>query len=167
MEHLSPEKINYYLDIAETVGEKSTCLRRAYGAIIVRDDEIVSSGYNGSPRSVVNCNKIQKCRRKELNIAPGERYEMCSAVHAEQNAIISARRKDMMNSTLFLVGKEIYTNKYTKYNKPCAICTNMIINAGIDIIIMRINKKKYEMIQVSDMIFQLNMNIMKMCNEEG
>ena len=90
MERISKE--NYYLDIAQTVAERSTCLRRKFGAIIVKDDVIVSTGYNGAPRGRKNCNEINFCIREKLNIPRGERYEMCRSVHAEANAIIAAAR---------------------------------------------------------------------------
>ena len=94
------DKNNYYLDMAEAACERSTCLRRKWGAVIVKDDEIVSTGYNGAPRGRANCTDLKRCIREELNVPRGERYELCRSVHAEQNAIISAARKDMIGSTL-------------------------------------------------------------------
>ena len=88
MERISKE--NYYLDIAQTVAARSTCLRRKFGAIIVSNDSIVSTGYNGAPRGRKNCSDIGSCMREDLNIPRGERYEMCRSSHAEQNAIIAA-----------------------------------------------------------------------------
>ena len=99
------DKINYYLDIAETVAERSTCLRRCYGAIIVNNDEIISTGYNGAPRGRKNCIDLGRCIREELKIPSGERYELCRSVHAEQNCIISASRRDMLGATLYLACK--------------------------------------------------------------
>ena len=125
------DKNNYYLDIAESVLERSTCLRRHYGAVVVKNDEIISTGYNGAPRGRLNCIDLKTCTREELNVPSGEKYELCRSVHAEQNAIISASRKDLLESTLYLVGKEAGTGKYTKYNRPCTMCTRFIINAGI------------------------------------
>ena len=98
------DKANYYLDIAGTVLERSTGLRRCYGAIIVNNDEIISSGYNGAPRGRKNCGDLGFCTREELNIPSGERYELCRSVHAEANAIISAARQDTLGSTLYLAG---------------------------------------------------------------
>lgn len=101
------DKNNYYLNIAETVTKRSTCLRKAFGAVIVKNDEIVSTGYNGAPRGRKNCSDIGKCIRNELNIPRGERYELCRSVHAEANAIISASRQEMLNSSIYLVGLDI------------------------------------------------------------
>lgn len=124
------DKDNYYLDIAETVLERSTCLRRMYGAVIVKDDEVVSTGYNGAPRGDNNCNETGVCVRIQLNIPKGKQYEDCVAVHAEQNAIISASRKDMIGATLYIVGREVSTGEYADPS-PCKICNRMIKNAGI------------------------------------
>ena len=100
------DKENYYLDIAETVLERSTCLRRCYGAIIVKNDEIVSTGYNGAPRGRKNCMDLGYCTREAMNVPSGERYELCRSVHAEMNAIISAARRDTLGATLYLAGRE-------------------------------------------------------------
>ncbi|MBR0041217.1 MAG: cytidine deaminase, partial [Oscillospiraceae bacterium] len=105
------DKQNYYLDIADSVLERSTCLRRKYGAIIVRNDEIISTGYNGAPRGRRNCSDIGSCTRELLHIPSGERYELCRSVHAEANAIISASRRDMIGATIYLVGRDALTNE--------------------------------------------------------
>src|SRR5574344_1746407 len=123
------DKINYYLDIAETVLERGTCLRRKFGAVIVKNDEIISTGYAGAPRGRLNCNELGYCAREKLKIPRGERYEMCRSVHAEQNAIISAARKDMIGSTLYLVGLNYNDKTYVENANPCALCKRMIINA--------------------------------------
>ena len=94
------DKTNYYLDIAETVSRRSTCLRRRYGAIIVRNDEIISTGYNGAPRGRRNCVDLDYCAREKQNIPSGQRYELCRSVHAEANAIISAARRDTLGGIL-------------------------------------------------------------------
>ena len=146
------DKNNYYLDIAESSLERSTCLRRKWGAVIVKDDEIVSTGYNGAPRGRKNCNDLGYCIREELNIPRGERYELCRSVHAEQNAIISAQRKDMLGSTLYLVGVDAKTNKYVESSMPCSMCKRFIINSGIKKIIIRDTKTKYREIDVNDLI---------------
>ena len=103
------DKYNYYLDIAETVLERGTCLRRNYGSIIVKNDEIISTGYTGAPRGRKNCTDLGYCRRDKLNVPRGTQYELCRSVHSEANAIISASRKDMIGATLYLVGKEAKT----------------------------------------------------------
>ena len=124
------DKDKYYLNIAEQVLERSTCLRRKYGAVLVNNDEIVSTGYNGAPRGETNCVDCGRCKREELGVPKGERYELCVAVHAEQNCIISAARKGMIGGTLYIVGKEAQTDEYAN-PKPCLICRRMIVNAGI------------------------------------
>lgn len=100
------DKENYYLDIAETVAERGTCLRRNFGAIIVNKDQIISTGYVGAPRGRRNCIDLGYCVRESLQIPRGERYELCRSVHAEANAIIHASRNDTLGGTLYLVGKK-------------------------------------------------------------
>lgn len=120
----------YYLDIAKSVLQRSTCLRRRYGAVIVNNDEIVSTGYNGAPRGEANCIDTGVCERERLNVPKGERYELCVAVHAEQNAIISASRKEMQGATIYIVGENTSDGTYAN-PAPCLICRRMIKNAGI------------------------------------
>ena len=146
------DKTNYYLDIAEAVLERGTCLRRNFGAIIVKNDEIISTGYVGAPRGRKNCCDLKYCTREKLNVPRGERYELCRSVHAEQNAIISADRKSMIGSTLYLVGKNYKDDKYVEKARPCALCKRMIINAGIKEVIVRDTKTKYTKIEVKDFI---------------
>lgn len=143
------DKVNYYLDIAETVLERGTCLRRNFGAVIVKNDQIIATGYAGAPRGRKNCSDLGVCTREKLAIPRGERYEMCRSVHAEQNAIISARREDMLGSTLYLVGKEVKTGDYVKNASPCALCRRFIINAGIETVIVRNTNSEYTKIPVS------------------
>ena len=144
------DKLNYYLDIAETVLARGTCLRRNFGAIIVKNDQIISTGYVGAPRGRVNCSDLGYCTREKLNIPRGERYELCRSVHAEANAIISASRMDMIGSTLYLVGKEVSTGEYVKGANPCAMCKRMIINAGIDTVVIRDDKENFRVYSVRD-----------------
>ena len=146
------DKINYYLDIAEAVITRGTCLRRNFGAIIVKNDEIISTGYVGAPRGRRNCCDLKYCTREKLNIPRGERYELCRSVHAEQNAIISASRRDMLDSTLYLVGKNYDDGKYVKNAMPCALCKRMIINAGTKEVIIRNTKDDYTLVNVKDFI---------------
>lgn len=147
------DKENYYLDIAETVLERGTCLRRNYGAIIVKNDEIISTGYTGAPRGRKNCIDLGYCMREQLKIPRGERYEMCRSVHAEANACISAARKDMIDGTLYLVGKDKKTGKYVENASSCAMCKRTIINAGIERIVIRDDKVNYREVSVCDWIF--------------
>ena len=159
------DKTNYYLDIAETVAERSTCLKRHYGAIIVKNDSIIATGFNGAPRGIKDCLECNQCNRQ--NSERGMDYSNCLAVHAEQNAIISASREEMLGSTLYLVGyeetrrlvttkpdfitedvaKEVYPveievlKEYVKNAEPCSLCKRMIINAGIKEVVIRLYKK--------------------------
>ena len=146
------DKENYYLDIAETVLERSTCLRRCYGAIIVKNDEIVSTGYNGAPRGRKNCMDLGYCTREAMNVPSGERYELCRSVHAEMNAIISAARRDMLGGTLYLVGRDAKTHELLEETLPCSMCKRLIINAGICRVVVRLNEQEYKVIPVSEWI---------------
>ena len=146
------DKDNYYLDIADAVQERSTCLRRKYGAIIVRNDEIISTGYNGAPRGRKNCSDLGFCARENLHIPSGERYELCRSVHAEANAIISASRRDMLGSTLYLVGRDARTGDLLPEADSCSMCKRQIINAGIERVVIRNTPEKYRIIPVQDWI---------------
>lgn len=146
------DKNNYYLDIAQSVISRGTCLRRNFGAIIVKNDEIVSTGYVGAPRGRKNCCDMKYCKRQQLNIPRGERYELCRSVHAEQNAIISAARGEMIGSTLYLVGLNYDDNSLVENANPCALCKRMIINAGISKVIIRDTKDKYREIDTKEYI---------------
>ncbi len=146
------DKINYYLDIATAVLERGTCIRRSYGAIIVKNDEIISTGYTGAPRGRLNCIDLGYCRRAALHIPRGERYELCRSVHAEQNAIISASRRDMIGSTLYLVGRDMETGEFVPNASSCAMCKRAIINAGIEKVIIRNTIDEYTVVQVSDWV---------------
>ena len=147
------DKTNYYLDIAETVSERSTCLRKHYGCIIVKNDEIISTGYSGAPRGRENCIDLGKCTKKEIypDIRHGG-YDACRSVHAEQNAIISAARKDMIGSTMYLVGKRTDSSSYEEGAMSCQTCRKLVINAGIEKVIVRLSKQKYICVNVSDWI---------------
>ncbi|MGN0469696.1 MAG: deoxycytidylate deaminase [Acutalibacteraceae bacterium] len=146
------DKTNYYLDIAETVLERGTCLRRNFGAIIVKNDQIISTGYVGAPRGRKNCIDLGVCVRENLKVPRGERYELCRSVHAEQNAIIHASRDDMIGSTLYLVGKDAKTGEYVENASACSMCKRMIINAGIEQVIIRNNKDRFTVVNVNDWI---------------
>ncbi len=146
------DKTNYYLDIAETVIERGTCLRRNFGAIIVKNDEIVSTGYVGAPRGRKNCSDLGFCMREKMQIPRGERYELCRSVHAEANAIISAARRNMIDSTLYLVGRDKQTGELVEHACCCAMCKRMVINAGIKEVIVRNTEKEYTVYKVSDWI---------------
>jgi len=149
---IRPDKDNYYLDVAETVLKRSTCLRRNFGAVIVKNDQIISSGYTGAPRGRLNCIEIGECKRQKLNIPRGERYELCRSVHAEANAIIHASRENMLDSTLYLVGIEFDTKNYVKNTAPCAMCKRLIINSGISEVVSRVTQDEYKKICVKSWI---------------
>ena len=144
------DKINYYLDIAEAVLGRGTCLRRNFGAIVVQNDQIISTGYAGAPRGRKNCNELGYCMRDRLGIPRGERYELCRSVHAEANAIIHAARRDMIGATMYLVGREYATGEYVKDAQPCAMCKRLIINAGIATVIIRDNEEDFRVVSVAD-----------------
>ena len=144
------DKINYYLDIAETVLERGTCLRRNYGAIIVKNDEIIATGYAGAPRGRKNCTDLGYCIREQLQIPRGERYELCRSVHAEANAIISAPRGEMIGATLYLVGKDAVDGKLLESTTSCSMCKWLIINSGISKVIVRNTHEKFTVINVED-----------------
>ena len=142
------DKHNYYLDIATTVLERGTCLRRNYGSIIVKNDEIISTGYTGAPRGRKNCMDLGVCRREQLQVPRGERYELCRSVHSEANAIISASRRDMIGATLYLAGKDMKSGELVPDATSCAMCKRHIINAGIAKVVVRRDENTYEVIDV-------------------
>ena len=146
------DKHNYYLDIAEQVAERGTCLRRNYGSVIVNNDEIVSSGYTGSPRGRANCSELGFCMRQKMGIPRGERYELCRSVHSEANAIISAARKDMIDATLYLCGVEMEKGDYVKDASCCSMCKRLVINAGIKTVVVRNTKNEYTVVDVQSWI---------------
>lgn len=142
------DKPNYYLDIAATVLERSTCMRRCYGAIIVQNDEIVSSGYNGAPRGRKNCGDLGWCTREAMNIPSGQRYELCRSVHAEANAIISAPRREVLGATLYMACKDPATGELIPGSTSCSMCRRLIINAGIARVVIRDTPTDYRLVDV-------------------
>ena len=146
------DKLNYYLDIAQTVAERGTCLRRNFGAIIVQNDEIIATGYNGAPRGRKNCSDIGSCMRERLNIPKGQRYELCRSVHAEANCIISAPRTRMIGSTLYLACLDAKTGEMYGDVEPCSMCKRQIINAGIGRVVIRSGADEYREMSVNDWV---------------
>lgn len=146
------DKINYYLDIAQSVLERGTCIRRNFGAIIVKDDEIVSTGYVGAPRGRANCSDLGYCTREKLNIPRGERYELCRSVHAEANAIISASRSHMIGATLYLVGVDYKTKELVADACCCSMCKRLVINSGINTVIVRNTSEDYTIYDINTWI---------------
>jgi dCMP deaminase len=126
-----PTKDAYYLNIAREVSRRGTCLRRRYGAVIVNDDQIVATGYAGAPRGVANCVDLGTCLRQEMDVPPGQRYELCRSVHAEMNAVIHASRAQTLGAVLYLAGEEVADGQPTERPEPCLLCRRVIINAGI------------------------------------
>ncbi|MBQ5927663.1 MAG: cytidine deaminase [Oscillibacter sp.] len=152
-------KENYYLDIAETVLERATCLRRVYGAIIVKNDEIISTGYNGAPRGRANCVDMGYCTRELMKIPRGERYELCRSIHAEANAIISASRRDMVGGTIYLVGRDARTGELLGDATSCMMCRRMVINAGLDKVVIRRSKTEFEVVDVQEWVNEDDLQI--------
>lgn len=146
------DKINYYLDISQTVAERGTCLRRNFGAIIVKNDEIIATGYNGAPRGRKNCSDIGECMREKMNIPKGQRYELCRSVHAEANCIISASRHDMIGSELYLSCLDAKSGQLYGDVEPCSMCKRQIINAGIEKVYIRVTSSEYKLMNVSDWV---------------
>ena len=145
-------KINYYLDIAETVTRRGTCLRKNFGAVIVKDGVIVSTGYNGAPRGRANCSDLGYCYREKLNIPRGERYELCRSVHSEANAIIAAPRDRMLGATLYMTCVSPDGGNVLGGTSNCMMCKKMIINAGIETVIIRDTATEYRIVPVEDYI---------------
>ncbi|MBP5330803.1 MAG: dCMP deaminase family protein, partial [Lachnospiraceae bacterium] len=143
---------NYYLDIAAAVSERSTCLRRKFGALVVKNDEIISTGYTGAPRGRQNCSDLDFCYRERMGVPRGQRYELCRSVHAEANAIISAARSDMIGADMYLCGLEATTGEYIKNSCSCSMCKRQIINAGISRVIIRDDHDNYRTIDVKEWI---------------
>ena len=137
---MRPDWDNYFIEIAKVVSSRATCLRRKYGAVIVKDRVIISTGYNGSPRGMENCIDIGTCAREELKIPSGERYELCEAVHAEQNAICQAAKRGIS-----IKGATIYTRM-----TPCRTCAMLLINCGIQRVVC---ERKYQLAEESEQLF--------------
>ena len=150
MQRVSKE--NYYLDIAETVAERSTCLRRRFGAIIVRNDVIISTGYNGAPRDRQNCTDLKSCIRDEWKIPRGERYELCRSVHAEANAIIAASREQMLGATLYMVCTNPEDGSVMPGTTSCMMCKRLVLNAGIAKVVVRDTKTEYRVIDTAEWV---------------
>ena len=147
------DKHNYYLDIASTVLERGTCLRRNYGSIIVKNDEIISTGYTGAPRGRKNCLDLGFCRREKLQVPRGERYELCRSVHSEANAIISASRENMLGASLYMCCTDPATGDVVPGTNSCMMCKKLIINAGISKVYIRDSAEEFREIDVTEWIY--------------
>lgn len=126
---LRPGWDEYFIGIAKAVATRATCLRRKYGAVITKDNTIVSTGYNGAPAGMKDCLEVGKCTRKELQIPHGERYELCHSVHAEANAIIRASVDELRGSTIYIAGSDSKDSECL--SEPCMMCKRMILNSKI------------------------------------
>ena len=146
------DKVNYYLDLADVVSKRGTCLRRLYGAVIVKDDEVIATGYVGAPRGRKNCSDLGVCIRQKMNIPRGERYELCRSVHAEANAIISASRRDMVGGTLYLVGRDARTGELLGDATSCSMCRRLVINAGLKEVVIRRTATAFDVVDVADWV---------------
>lgn len=146
------DKINYYLDFAETVLKRGTCLYYNSGAVIVKNNEIIAAGYNGAPRCRANCIDLGYCTWDKLSSEKKERCELCRGVHAEVNAVLTASRKDMTGATLYLAERDVKTHSLCKEKEPCGICRRIIINAGISTVIIRNTPDVYTVINVESWI---------------
>jgi len=140
-------KVNTYLNVAETFAYRSTCIKRKYGAVVVKDDTVISTGYNGSPRGYDNCCDLGKCPRIELDMHQEEGYGICRAIHAEQNVLLNCSREQTIGADLYLAGVNPVDNTVHKA-KPCPLCARLIIQAGIANVILRIGEKEDEYLQI-------------------
>lgn len=144
-------KVEYYLGIADAVSKRGTCLRRNYGSVIVKDDHIVSTGYNGAPRGRVNCCDLGTCWRKSHNVPQYADYSKCRSCHAEMNAIINASSEEMNDATLYLVGRNYDDGTFTDAD-CCTLCKRMVINAGIKMVVVRLADGSVKQIDVEDWV---------------
>ncbi len=145
-------KVDTYLNCAEVFAYRSTCLKRKYGAVIVKDDVVISTGYNGAPRGFENCCDIGHCPRIERNLHQGEGYGMCRAVHAEANALLNCSRQQTMGADLYLTGINPQDNSIHRAN-PCPLCARSIIQAGINNVYLRLGEgaDNYEVVAAKDL----------------
>lgn len=145
-------KADMYLNAAEVFAYQSTCLKRKYGAVIVRDDAVISTGYNGAPRGKKNCCDIGSCARIEQGLHQGQGYDMCRAVHAEANALLNCSREQTLGADLYLAGVDPQDNSVHRA-KPCPICARHIIQAGIRNVYLRIGsgRDEYEVVPAEDL----------------
>ncbi|BED91794.1 MAG: cytidine deaminase [Candidatus Improbicoccus pseudotrichonymphae] len=153
---LRRDKDNYYLDVAQIILSRASCLRRKFGAVIVNKDKIISCGYNGAPRGRQNCCDLNFCVRNKLNVSRGQKYELCRSVHAEANAIIHSSLENMMGSCLYLVGIEVKDSTYVENAVPCDMCKRLIINSGIEKVFARNTVDDFSVMNVSSWIEEDN-----------
>jgi dCMP deaminase len=157
---MRPEKHDYYLNIAKEVARRGTCLRRRYGAVLVKDDQIISTGYVGSPRGAKNCTDIGTCHRKERDMPKGFGYELCRSVHAEMNALINAARSGVvvLGGRLYLYGEDLEDNNKIVEAGVCILCKRALINAGIIEVIVKL-PEGFRIEKVSDWLNDVDAEI--------
>ena len=145
-------KIDTYLNCAEVFAYRSTCLKRKYGAVIVKDDVVISTGYNGAPRGFDNCCDLGKCPRIEQDMHQGDGYGICRAVHAEANALLNCSRQQTIGADLYLTGVNPSDNTIHKA-KPCPLCARTIIQAGINNVYLRVGEgaENYQVMSAKDL----------------
>ena len=148
-------KIDTYLNVAEVFAYRSTCMKRKYGAVIVKDDILMSTGYNGSPRGYENCSDMGTCPRMKLHMHQGEGYGICRGIHAEQNALLNCSREQTVGADLYLTG--VNPDNSIHKAKPCPLCARLIIQAGIVNVYLRIGEKEkeYQKIKASELIWHM------------
>lgn len=152
-----PSKDEYYLDLARSVCRRSTCTKVEMGAVIIHDDQVVATGYCGSPRGTKSSLEHGFCLRKQLGIPSGQRYEMCRSVHAEQNAIINAARSgtSLLGGDMYIYGRireDHEENGKALDAFPCFICKKMLINCGLKRVICSLANGKFKVFEVDDWI---------------
>lgn len=149
---MRPPKDQYYLNIAKEIAQRSTCLRAKFGAVIVRDDQIVATGYTGAPRKTKDCFERGICLRDKLQIPHGQRYELCRSVHAEMNCIINSARAgvSILNGDMFIYGSDLNGNPVDTF--PCLLCKKMIINAGLNRVICSTKDGNFKVFHVQDWV---------------
>ena len=147
-------KIDTYLNCAEVFAYRSTCIKRKYGAVIVKDDVVISTGYNGAPRGFDNCCDLGTCPRIDRNMHKGEGYGICRAIHAEQNALLNCSRQQLIGADLYLVGINPKDNSIHEA-KPCPLCARAIIQAGINNVYLRVGEgaENYIVVPAKDLVW--------------
>ena len=136
------DKREYYLNIAKAVAQRSSCIRRWYGAVAVINDAIVATGYNGSTRGENNCCDIKKCVRNEQDVPRGDRYDLCFALHAEENLCLEAGRRGLYGATVYLYGEDPNNGKELLDCKPCYLCMRKLKQCGVTKVVVHKHSKK-------------------------
>ena len=150
-----PDWDNYFMEIAQVVSKRSTCLRRSVGAVIVKNRQIVATGYNGTPSKLEHCS-VTGCLREQLKVPSGQMHELCRGIHAEQNALLNCSREQTIGADLYLAGINPGDNSVHRA-KPCPICSRLIIQAGIKNVYLRVGAKagEYEVVPAKDLVWHL------------